>query len=176
MGETLAGESPGDLWSPRPMLPSSPHGFSCTPCRLQEENLAIAPRLFECSNQTGRFLATEIPDFTQDDLEEDDVFLLDVWDQVQDPGPGTCAPRHPPPQLCIPQLRPSGFVGRCMLVCFHILLHLLPGNPRSPRRKDGGEGRRSCVQGCFPTSSLVPISRSVFKLARGWELHVYRKH
>nr|XP_014708018.2 villin-1 [Equus asinus] len=50
--------------------------------RLQEENLAIAPRLFECSNQTGRFLATEIPDFSQDDLEEDDVFLLDVWDQV----------------------------------------------------------------------------------------------
>ncbi|XP_023076870.2 villin-1 [Piliocolobus tephrosceles] len=50
--------------------------------RLQEENLVITPRLFECSNQTGRFLATEIPDFSQDDLEEDDVFLLDVWDQV----------------------------------------------------------------------------------------------
>ncbi|XP_054979154.1 villin-1 [Sorex araneus] len=50
--------------------------------RLQEENLSIIPRLFECSNQTGRFLATEIPDFNQDDLEEDDVFLLDVWDQV----------------------------------------------------------------------------------------------
>lgn len=44
--------------------------------------MAFTPRLFECSNQTGRFLATEIPDFTQDDLEEDDVFLLDVWDQV----------------------------------------------------------------------------------------------
>ncbi|KAF5922582.1 villin-1 [Diceros bicornis minor] len=50
--------------------------------RLQEETLAISPRLFECSNKTGRFLATEIPDFNQDDLEEDDVFLLDVWDQV----------------------------------------------------------------------------------------------
>ncbi|KAF6116938.1 villin 1 [Phyllostomus discolor] len=50
--------------------------------RLQQENMAITPRLFECSNQTGRFLATEIPDFNQDDLEEDDVFLLDVWDQV----------------------------------------------------------------------------------------------
>uniref|UniRef100_A0A8C7BW75 Villin-1 n=1 Tax=Neovison vison TaxID=452646 RepID=A0A8C7BW75_NEOVI len=50
--------------------------------RLKEETLAITPRLFECSNQTGRFLATEIPDFNQDDLEEDDVFLLDVWDQV----------------------------------------------------------------------------------------------
>lgn len=50
--------------------------------RLQEETQVITPRLFECSNQTGRFLATEIPDFSQDDLEEDDVFLLDVWDQV----------------------------------------------------------------------------------------------
>lgn len=50
--------------------------------RLQEENMVITPRLFECSNQTGRFLATEITDFNQDDLEEEDVFLLDVWDQV----------------------------------------------------------------------------------------------
>ncbi|XP_037379927.1 villin-1 [Talpa occidentalis] len=50
--------------------------------RLQEENQVISPRLFECSNQTGRFMATEIPDFNQDDLEEDDVFLLDVWDQI----------------------------------------------------------------------------------------------
>jgi hypothetical protein len=50
--------------------------------RLQEENQVITPRLFECSNQTGRFLATEIFDFNQDDLEEEDVFLLDVWDQV----------------------------------------------------------------------------------------------
>ena len=56
--------------------------ISFLPCRLQEENLVITPRLFECSNQTGRFQATEIPDFNQDDLEEDDVFLLDVWDQV----------------------------------------------------------------------------------------------
>ncbi|XP_060118532.1 villin-1 [Heteronotia binoei] len=50
--------------------------------RLQEETLSIMPRLFECSNKTGTFLATEIPNFTQDDLEDDDVFLLDVWDQV----------------------------------------------------------------------------------------------
>ncbi|KAH0621249.1 hypothetical protein JD844_022336 [Phrynosoma platyrhinos] len=50
--------------------------------RLQEETLSIMPRLFECSNKTGTFLATEITNFTQDDLEEDDVFLLDAWDQV----------------------------------------------------------------------------------------------
>lgn len=27
-------------------------------------------------------MATEIVDFTQDDLEEGDVYLLDTWDQV----------------------------------------------------------------------------------------------
>lgn len=40
------------------------------------------PRLFECSNQTGRFIMTEIVDFCQDDLDEDDVMLLDTWDEV----------------------------------------------------------------------------------------------
>ncbi|NWR50729.1 VILI protein, partial [Regulus satrapa] len=50
--------------------------------RLQEENPTVSPRLFECSNKTGTFLATEIIDFTQDDLEESDVYLLDTWDQV----------------------------------------------------------------------------------------------
>ncbi|XP_036400922.1 villin-1 [Megalops cyprinoides] len=50
--------------------------------RLQEENNNITPRLFECSNQTGRFIATEITNFTQEDLDEDDVMLLDIWDQV----------------------------------------------------------------------------------------------
>ncbi|XP_035411988.1 villin-1 [Cygnus atratus] len=50
--------------------------------RLQEENSSMPPRLFECSNKTGRFLATEIVDFTQDDLDENDVYLLDTWDQV----------------------------------------------------------------------------------------------
>ncbi|KAG9349429.1 hypothetical protein JZ751_027872 [Albula glossodonta] len=50
--------------------------------RLFEENHHITPRLFECSNQTGRFLATEITNFTQEDLDEDDIMLLDIWDQV----------------------------------------------------------------------------------------------
>ncbi|CAI9533404.1 unnamed protein product [Staurois parvus] len=50
--------------------------------RLQEETLDIQPRLFECSNKTGNFIADEIAHFSQDDLFEDDVFLLDAWDQV----------------------------------------------------------------------------------------------
>ncbi|XP_063789984.1 villin-1 [Pseudophryne corroboree] len=50
--------------------------------RLQEQTADIIPRLFECSNKTGVFVATEITDYNQDDLDEDDVFLLDAWDQV----------------------------------------------------------------------------------------------
>ncbi|KAG7477407.1 hypothetical protein MATL_G00069360 [Megalops atlanticus] len=50
--------------------------------RLQQVVLDYQPRLFECSNKTGRFIATEVTQFTQDDLSEDDVMLLDTWDQV----------------------------------------------------------------------------------------------
>lgn len=50
--------------------------------RLQEEASQVNPRLFECSNQTGTFIATEITNFDQTDLDEDDVMLLDAWDQV----------------------------------------------------------------------------------------------
>ncbi|KAM5288964.1 advillin [Ctenodactylus gundi] len=50
--------------------------------RLQQEVLDVQPRLFECSNKTGRFIVTEVTDFTQDDLNPGDVMLLDTWDQV----------------------------------------------------------------------------------------------
>lgn len=79
-----------ELCVPSPSMdsPSAPQFLGqlpwqpCLPTRLQEENLSVPPRLFECSNKTGRFLATEIVDFTQDDLDENDVYLLDTWDQV----------------------------------------------------------------------------------------------
>lgn len=50
--------------------------------RWQQSVLDHEPRLFECSNQTGRFIVTEVTRFMQDDLSEDDVMLLDTWDQV----------------------------------------------------------------------------------------------
>ncbi|XP_051969503.1 villin-1-like isoform X2 [Xyrauchen texanus] len=50
--------------------------------RLETENHAHAPLLFECSNQTGRFRMTEVAEFTQDDLDEDDVMLLDTWEEI----------------------------------------------------------------------------------------------
>ncbi|XP_062401454.1 advillin [Sardina pilchardus] len=50
--------------------------------RLQQTSLDHQPRLFECSNKTGRFTVSEVTQFTQDDLSEDDVMVLDTWDQV----------------------------------------------------------------------------------------------
>jgi len=42
----------------------------------------IEPRLFECTNNTGIFRAEEIFDFTQADLLDDDVMLLDAYHTV----------------------------------------------------------------------------------------------
>uniref|UniRef100_UPI00398E4FC2 advillin n=1 Tax=Pristiophorus japonicus TaxID=55135 RepID=UPI00398E4FC2 len=50
--------------------------------RLQEQDTDFQSHLFECSNKTGRFIVNEVTNFTQDDLSEDDVMLLDTWDQI----------------------------------------------------------------------------------------------
>jgi len=40
------------------------------------------PQLFHCSNETGKFKVEPVYDFSQADLEEDDVFLLDTYTAV----------------------------------------------------------------------------------------------
>ncbi|XP_066568739.1 gelsolin isoform X1 [Amia ocellicauda] len=54
-----------------------------TSSRLKDRLEAHPPRLFACSNKTGRFIIEEVPgEMTQDDLATDDVMILDTWEQV----------------------------------------------------------------------------------------------
>ncbi|KAG8447552.1 hypothetical protein GDO86_014886 [Hymenochirus boettgeri] len=54
-----------------------------TSARLKNKLNTHPPRLFACSNKTGRFIIEEVPgEISQDDLATDDVMLLDTWDQV----------------------------------------------------------------------------------------------
>jgi len=47
-----------------------------------ETESEIEPRLFNMSNASGRFVCDEVFDFTQEDLDEDDVMMLDTWSQL----------------------------------------------------------------------------------------------
>ncbi|XP_062300548.1 advillin isoform X1 [Scomber scombrus] len=71
------GQEPTEFWE---LLGGKGPYASCK--RLKQTVLDHQPRLFECSNKTGRFIVSEVTQFTQDDLSEDDVMLLDTWDQV----------------------------------------------------------------------------------------------
>ncbi|XP_028664389.1 gelsolin-like isoform X1 [Erpetoichthys calabaricus] len=54
-----------------------------TSTRLKDKMDTHPPRLFACSNKTGRFIIEEVPgEMTQDDLATDDVMILDTWEQV----------------------------------------------------------------------------------------------
>lgn len=50
--------------------------------RLKDEESPDHVRLYECTNASGNFRCEEIADFTQDDLDEDDVMLLDAGSEV----------------------------------------------------------------------------------------------
>lgn len=50
--------------------------------KLLKTDGAHPPRLFHCSNATGVFRTEEIANYTQQDLVDDDVMLLDTWDAI----------------------------------------------------------------------------------------------
>ncbi|KAM4027135.1 scinderin [Anomaloglossus baeobatrachus] len=72
------GQEPDDFWS------SLGGKTSYQTSELLGSQLADhPPRLYGCSNKSGRFVIEEVPgEFTQDDLAEDDVMLLDTWEQI----------------------------------------------------------------------------------------------
>ncbi|XP_065886890.1 gelsolin, cytoplasmic-like [Dysidea avara] len=49
---------------------------------LEEPVPSHPPRLFQCSNASGRFNVEEIFDYSQEDLVPEDVMILDTYDQV----------------------------------------------------------------------------------------------
>ncbi|XP_061750098.1 gelsolin-like isoform X2 [Nerophis ophidion] len=58
-------------------------GEYCRAPRQKNQTDAHPPRLFACSNSTGKFLMEEVPgELMQEDLASDDIMVLDTWDQV----------------------------------------------------------------------------------------------
>uniref|UniRef100_A0ABM5F7C1 Gelsolin n=2 Tax=Pogona vitticeps TaxID=103695 RepID=A0ABM5F7C1_9SAUR len=77
--EIAEGREPDAFWSAL----GGKAAYRTSP-RLKDKKMdAHPPRLFACSNKSGRFTIEEVPgDLTQSDLATDDVMLLDTWDQV----------------------------------------------------------------------------------------------
>nr|XP_057916314.1 villin-1 [Doryrhamphus excisus] len=73
----MEGQEPADFWVA--LGGKAPYASDRS---LQREEPLHSPRLFECSNQTGRFRMTEVDDFAQSDLDEEDVMLLDTWEEI----------------------------------------------------------------------------------------------
>ncbi|XP_058486554.1 villin-1 isoform X1 [Solea solea] len=73
----MEGQEPGEFWVA--LGGKAPYASDK---RLQREEPPHNPRLFECSNQTGQFRMTEVDDFAQSDLDEEDVMLLDTWEEI----------------------------------------------------------------------------------------------
>jgi len=69
------GAEPSDFWGPL-------GGKGTYPSTGELPDPVREPRLFQCSNASGAFAVEEIFNFTQDDLDKNDVFLLDTYNEV----------------------------------------------------------------------------------------------
>ncbi len=75
LNEVEEGSEPADFWAELGGKCEYPEG-------APEEDEATAARLFHCSNASGAFETEELHDFSQGDLQMDDVYILDVWSQL----------------------------------------------------------------------------------------------
>ncbi|XP_062072129.1 villin-like protein isoform X2 [Lepus europaeus] len=74
---TVEGQEPPHFWEAlggRAPYPSNK--------RLPEAASGFQPRLFECRSPTGRLVLSEVASFSQEDLDEHDVLLLDTWQEI----------------------------------------------------------------------------------------------
>uniref|UniRef100_A0A8C7CRJ0 Villin-like n=1 Tax=Oncorhynchus kisutch TaxID=8019 RepID=A0A8C7CRJ0_ONCKI len=74
----MEGQEPAEFW----VALGGKAPYACDKRYTHTEETPHSPRLFECSNQTGRFRMTEVEDLTQEDLDQDDVMLLDTWEEI----------------------------------------------------------------------------------------------
>ncbi|XP_051685187.2 villin-like protein isoform X2 [Oryctolagus cuniculus] len=74
---TVEGQEPPHFWEAlggRAPYPSKK--------RLPEAASGFQPRLFECRSPRGRLVLSEVASFSQEDLDQHDVLLLDTWQEI----------------------------------------------------------------------------------------------
>ena len=77
VSECAEGAEPAEFWAA--LGGKKPYATVKAPPASAE---GFEPRLFYCSDETGAFKVEEVIDFSQEDLEHDDVYILDCYSSV----------------------------------------------------------------------------------------------